>query len=139
MGVTPGMVSPCPGWNDRDGGYERAGVVVAVEPVAVYAGAGLSTTERVSEDEADAYDVSLWTRTEAGERSATPATFAAPLAAWEFAHLLTWYVDDHGFDATRAAITGGAWSPPSVVTDADAETVYRNLLGADAPAPDAAD
>ena len=124
------MVSPCPGWNDRDGGYERDGVCVAVEPVAVYAGGGLSTTERVEEAEADAYDVALWTRTGDGERSVTPATFERPLDAWEFAHLLTWYVEDQGFDATREALsTKGGWSPPAVVTDEGAEAVFRKLLG----------
>ncbi|MWG33156.1 hypothetical protein [Halomarina oriensis] len=131
------MVSPCPGWNDRDGGYERDGTVVAVEPVAVYEGGGLSTTESVPEDEADAYDVSLWTRTTNGQRSVTPVTFEPPLAAWEFAHLLTWYVDDQGFDATRTALSGSDWSPPTVVTDEDAETVFRNLLGDDATSLDA--
>jgi hypothetical protein len=131
------MVSPCPGWNDRDGGYERDGTVVAVEPVAVYEGGGLSTTKSVPEDEADAYDVSLWTRTTKGQRSITPATFEAPLAAWEFAHLLTWYVEDQGFDATRAALSGGDWSPPAIVTDEDAETVFRKLLGDDATSLDA--
>jgi hypothetical protein len=131
------MVSPCPDWSDRDGGYERDGVAVAVEPVAVYAGGGLSTTERVEEDEASAYDVSLWTRTTAGQRSLTPATFERPLAAWEFAHLLTWYVDDQGFEATREALTSSAWSPPGVVTDASAERTLRNLLGGDATPLDA--
>lgn len=133
------MVSPCPGWNDRDGGYERDGVVVAVEPVAVYAGGGLSTTERVDEEEADAYDVSLWTRTGAGERSVTPVTFEEALAAWEFAHLLTWYVDEEGFDAARAALsTDGGWSPPAVIADENSEAVFRKLLGDDAASLDAA-
>ncbi|MFD1515743.1 hypothetical protein [Halomarina rubra] len=131
------MVSPCPGWNDRDGGYERDGVVVAVDPVAVYAGGGLSTTESVPESEANGYDVSLWTRTTDGQRSTTPATFEAPLAAWEFAHLLTWYVDDQGFDATREALATGDWSPPSVITDEDAATVFRRLLGDADPSLDA--
>ncbi|MFC5973862.1 hypothetical protein ACFPYI_21270 [Halomarina salina] len=133
------MVSPCPDWTDRDGGFERDGVVVAVEPVGVYAGGGLSTTERVdTEDEADAYDVSLWTRTASGERSVTPVTFERALSAWEFAHLLTWYVEDQGFDATREALsTKGGWSPPAVITDEGAEAVFRKLLDDDAVSLDA--
>jgi hypothetical protein len=131
------MVSPCPSWNDREGGYERDGVVVAVEPVAVYEGGGLSTTESVPEDEADAYDVSLWTRTTAGQRSLTPVTFDTPLAAWEFAHLLTWYADDQGFETTRAALSTSGGDHPPVVTDEDAETVFRTRLAADATPLDA--
>jgi len=131
------MVSPYPSWNDREGEYERDGVVAAVEPVAVYEGGGLLTTESVPEGEADAYNVSLWTRTTAGQRSLTPLTFDTPLAAWEFAHLLTWYADDQGFETTRAALSASGGDPPPVVTDEDAETVFRTRPAADATPLDA--
>lgn len=132
------MVSSHPNWEDTEDGYKNGSVGVFVHPSFVRSGDGFhSASVGVPESDANAYSVSF--RSGLGTGYGTHKSlvdFEDPRTAWEYANLVTHYIENaggHEFAISelqgQSDPTENNWTPDGIVTDLDAEETMRKMLG----------
>lgn len=124
------MVAPSEEWEDTEDGYRNGDTVVFVRPVSVQWSDGdgrLKSGEGYGVSAEYGYD---------GHRSV--ATFGDARTAWEFANLLTHYLDRRGpaqsalSELTREngpGMDADLWEPPALIEDMEAVEVLEKMAG----------
>ncbi|MWV41053.1 hypothetical protein [Natrialba sp. INN-245] len=132
------MVSPHDNWEDVEDGYRNGNIGVFVEPAYIEDEGGvLYSRVGVTESDTNAYLVSYQSGLETGYGSHKELiNFEDPRAAWEYANLVTHYLE-YGSDEDlsiselqgRSDPTEDTWHPKGVVSEMRAEEVMRKMLG----------
>lgn len=132
------MVSAHESWEDIEDGYKNGNHGVFVEPAFIESGGGVRTARvGVADTDANAYTVSFHSGLESGSGTQKSIVdFEDPRTAWEYANLTTHFLEDAPDPEVAVPRLQGIsdptednWTPDGIVTDLDAETVMRKLLG----------
>ena len=129
------MTSPARDWDDVEDGYKKGQNGIYVNPLFRQSGDGMVMERVVEEDDANAWGVAV--RDGLGTAAETHnvlTRFRDVQTAWEFAHLLTHFVNQMGSGrVARSELMESAYNnvgglPQFVEAGESAEDVFREAL-----------